>query len=103
MELVVLPTPPFWFAIAVILPILFHHVFLNDLAVQTSGLSVHIFYNNIIDFSERSTILQNLPGLIGMKMNLDQLFISYCQQAITFEMFCNVVINFIFIQIGTFN
>ena len=38
--------------------------------MQSVGLPLHIFDNNVIDLSERTEILQHQPGLIGMIVKL---------------------------------
>ena len=39
-------------------------------AVEISGLTVHVLYNNIINFPQGGAVFQHLPGLIGVVVNL---------------------------------
>ena len=53
---------------------------LSLLSLLSIRLTDHIFYNDIKDFSNRIAILQYLPRLIRMEMNLHQIFITCCEE-----------------------
>ena len=72
---------------------------LSLLSLLSIRLTDHIFHNDIKDFSNRIAILQYLPRLIRMEMNLHQIFITGCDQAVAFKMLCNIICDVIFIQI----
>ena len=40
-------------------------------ALQTSGLTIHIFYYNVVNLAEGCAVFQHFPGLIGMEMDFD--------------------------------
>lgn len=68
------------------------------LSLQSLRLTNHILHNNIKNFSDRITIFQYFPRFICMEMNLYQIFISCCNQAVSLKMLCNVIRNLILIQ-----
>ena len=71
--------------------------------MQTIGLQLHIFQNDVMDLTQGSTVFQYQPGLIGMIMDLDEILIAYHQQAVALEMLHKIILNSIFIQTGAFN
>lgn len=40
-------------------------------ALEAHFLTLHIFNDNIVDFTKGCTVLQHLPGLIGMVVDFD--------------------------------
>ena len=72
-------------------------------AFQASALAVHILHNDIIDLAQAPAVFQDLPGLVGMEMDLDQILIAYCQQAVTFEMLGDIIKNLILVQVLAFD
>ena len=72
-------------------------------AFQASALAVHILHNDIIDLAQAPAVFQDLPGLIGMEMDLDQILIAYCQQAVAFEMLGDIIKDLIFVQVLAFD
>ena len=71
--------------------------------MQTIGLQLHIFQNDVMDLTQGSTVFQYQPGLIGMIVDLDEILIAYHQQAVTLEMLHKIIVNSIFIQAGALN
>ena len=71
--------------------------------MQTIGLQLHIFQNDVMDLTQGSTVFQYQPGLIGMIVDLDEILIAYHQQAVALEMLHKIIVNSIFIQAGAFN
>ena len=67
-------------ALKSIFPVLF------SLTLKSICLADHILHHNIIDLAYGIAVFQNLLGLIGVKMNLDQIFISGSNQAVALKM-----------------
>ena len=74
---------------------------MRALTLQAAGLAVHVLNYDIIDLAEAGAVFQNLPGLICMKMDLDEFFVANCQKTITGKMFCEVVADNILVQISS--
>ena len=69
-------------------------------ALQSHFLAFHVFHNHIVDLSEACAVFQNLPRLVGMIMDFDQLIIADRQKTVTFEIVGEVIVDFILIQSG---
>ena len=70
--------------------------------MQSSCLAVHVFYHDIIDLPEGSAVFQHLPGLVGMKMDLDQFLITHGQQTIAVKVVSKILTDLILVQILAF-
>ena len=75
------------------------NIFYKCLSVQSCGLTDHILDYDIVDFPDTITVFQNLPRLICVKMYLDQIFVSCCDQTISFKMISYIICDLIFIKI----
>ena len=51
-------------------------ILVSCLALQPSGLAIHIFNDDIVDFAERRAVFQHLPRLIGMIVNFNHIFVA---------------------------
>ena len=69
-------------------------------AVKASCLAVHVLNHNVKDLAQGPAVLQNLPWLVGMIVDLDQFLITDGQQAVTLEVFYKVVVDFVLIQVS---
>jgi ethanolamine transporter EutH len=69
--------------------------------VQALFLAFHIFYDNIVDIALAGAIFQNLPGLVGVVVNFDEVFIADGQKAVALDVLRDVIMNGIFGQIVT--
>jgi len=67
-------------------------------ALQASGLTIHIFYYNVIDLAKGCAVFQHLPGLIGMEMDFDQLIVADRQQAVSLEMLGEIFADFLLLS-----
>lgn len=70
---------------------------------QAAGLTVHIFYHDIIYLTQPGAVFQHLPRLVRVEMNLNKFVISHSQQAISLEILDEVIMDGIFIQPVSFN
>ena len=68
------------------------------LSFQPSGLSVHIFYYNVVNFTERSAVFQYFPRLVRVEMDFDQLLIAHGEKAVALEMFGKIFADRILIR-----
>ena len=75
----------------------------HSLPLKSAGLPVHILDNDIIDFSQRGAILQHLPGLIRMIVDLDHILITDGQQAVPVKIVYEIIIDFILIKVFAVN
>ena len=73
------------------------------LSLQPSGLSVHIFYYNVVNFTERSAVFQYFPRLVRVEMDFDQLLIAHSEKAVPLKVFGKIFTDLIFIEIFSFN
>lgn len=55
-------------------------------AVQSARLTIHVLDHDVVDLTEGSTVFQNLPRLIGVEVNLNQLLVTYGQQTVALKM-----------------
>ena len=73
------------------------------LTLKPSGLALHILYHNVINFTERSTVAQNIPRLIGMIVNFNKCIVTYCKQAVPLKIGAEIVVYCILIQAFSVN
>ena len=71
--------------------------------MEVSGLTVHVLYNDIVNFPQGGAVFQHLPGLIGVVVNLDGVLVAYGQQAVTLEVLYKVIVDGILIQVFPIN
>ena len=71
--------------------------FICNLSVQIFGLTLHILDHDVVDLSKRSAVFQHLPRSVGVKMQLHDLFIADHDQAVSFKMLCDVIVECILI------
>ena len=74
-----------------------------DSAFEACFLPLHVFDNDIIDITDGLSVFEDLPRLIGMKVNLDQRIITDDEQAVALEVLNDVVMDDIFIKIFAVN
>ena len=63
------------------------------LSFQTFLLTLHVLDNNVIDITDRLSVFQDQPRFIRMEMDLDQCVITDHQQAVSLEMFIDIVMD----------
>ena len=69
-------------------------------ALEPSALSVHVLHDDVIDLADRGAVLQNLPGFVGMIVDLDRVPVSADgQKAVALEVFYKVIIDLVFIKV----
>ena len=59
----------------------------------------HILHNDIVDFADSIAVFQNLPRLVGVEMDLDEILISSRNETVSLEMLCDIFCDLILIQI----
>ena len=72
-------------------------------ALQTAGLSVHIFYDDIVNFAERSAIFQNFPRFVGVEVDFYKRFVADRYKAIAFKVFGDIFAYCFFAEIFAFD
>ena len=72
-------------------------------ALQPAGLPVHVLDHDVVDLAQRRAVFQDLPGLVGVEMNLDQILVAHRQKAVAFEMLRDVVADLILVEIVSFD
>ena len=68
------------------------------LTLQSSRLPIHVFNDNIMDFTQMRTVFQYFPRHVRMKMNFDQFRISDDHQTVPIKVAEKVRPNLFFIQ-----
>ena len=74
-----------------------------NLSVQIFGLTLHVLDHDVVNLSKRSAVFQHLPRSVGVKMQLHDLFIADHDQAVSFKMLCDVIVECILIHLTSFN
>ena len=67
--------------------------------MKSPRLAVHVLYDNVIDLAETSSILQDLPWLVGMEMDLDQFVISHREKSIPLKMLRDIIRDLVLVKI----
>ena len=62
--------------------------------------AVHILDDNVENLAEGRAVLQHLPGLVCMEMDLDQFLVSDGNQAVAVKMFPEVGVDCLFVEVG---
>ena len=66
---------------------------------QPSGLAIHIFNDDIVDFAERRAVFQHLPRLVGMIVNFNHIFVADGNQTVALKVIHKVIVNLVLIKI----
>ena len=56
-----------------------------------------------MDLAQGRAVLENLPGLVGVEVNLDQLVIAHSEEAVALKMLGDVVEDFVLVQVVAFD
>ncbi len=62
-------------------------------ALQSVFLSLHILYHDIEKIPLRGGVLQHLPGLVGVEVDLNQVLVPHRQQAVAGDVLRNIVVD----------
>lgn len=68
-------------------------------AVQSARLTIHVLDHDVVDLTEGSTVFQNLPRLIGVEVNLNQLIVAYGQQAVALKMAGEIGVDGVLVEV----
>ncbi len=78
-------------------------MYLYALALQAPGLAIHVLHHDVEDLAQGGAVLQHLPGLVGVVVDLDLLLVPHRQQAFSPEMRQEVVVYLVLVQILPFD
>ncbi len=71
--------------------------------MKSSGLTIHVFYNDVEDLTESASILKDLPRLIGMEMDLYEVLISGAYKAVAYEIIRDIITDLILVKVLSFD
>lgn len=71
------------------------------LALQSCRLPLHVFHHDVKDFAKGSAVFKNLPGTVGVKVELDQRLVANGEQAVALKGCGDVVEDFVLAELLT--
>lgn len=74
-----------------------------SLSLEAFCLTLHVLYDDVVDLADGLSVFQNQPWFVCMEVDLDQCVITDNQQAVALEVFRDVVIDDILVQVMSLN
>ena len=69
-------------------------------AVEPLLLTLHVLNDDVVNLAQARAVFEYLPGLVGVKVELDQVLVPHRQQAVAGDVLRDIVVNVVLREVS---